>query len=60
MADSRTRRTLPPPILGGLFGVKGGYKTTIKEGNKRATGFGSTAKESQEKAANKWRKSNNR
>jgi hypothetical protein len=54
MAKSRTTKLSGPPILGGLFGVKRGYKTTISAGGQSRSGAGKTPHESQQRAKKKW------
>lgn len=56
MGKSSTTKEGGPPILGGLFGVKPHYKTTISEGGRKRSGFGKTPEESQKNASKNWKK----
>ena len=48
---SRTSKVGAPPIIGGLLGGKGYYRTKITDGHKTRTGAGSTPEKAERNAS---------
>ena len=53
---SRTSKVGAPPIIGGLLGGKGYYRTKITDGHKTRTGAGSTPEKAERNASRRWNK----